>query len=199
MNFKLRLLLIVLLSLLLPACMVGSPSKPLASIQITPPEQNRIRFTGKGAGAGMMLMSSMGPMGMAVGVAIDEGIAKDIHETAVAEGVDFVEILTANLQQGLQASDDHKISSIEIKIERYGFKTIPGENDPCVVDVELTYSINGGEWRAFASSKEHSDESKDAQQQAPLEQLKTDGETTRHLFRQLSNRLTKMIKSSHLQ
>jgi hypothetical protein len=56
------------------------PSKPNApNIHVTYAEDFRIRFSGKGAGAGMMLMGSMGPMGIAIGVAIDEGIAKDIR------------------------------------------------------------------------------------------------------------------------
>ena len=104
----------------------------------------------------MMLMSSMGPMGMAVGVAIDVGIGKDIHETAVAGGVDFVEILQSHLQQTLNSAPRHGIISLDIKIEKYGFKTEPGENDPCVVDVELSYSINGGQWQTITSESIYS-------------------------------------------
>jgi hypothetical protein len=53
--------------------------KPIEIIYTSP---DRISFQGKGAGAGIALISSMGPVGIALGVAIHEGIAKDIRTTA---------------------------------------------------------------------------------------------------------------------
>lgn len=77
---------------------------------------DRISFQGKGAGAGMALMSSMGPVGIALGVAIDEGIAKDIRETAKHGGVNVRQII----QNGLPKLDS--FSSVNrVEIKKYGF------------------------------------------------------------------------------
>ena len=86
-------------------------------------EPARIRFSGKGAGAGMMLMSSMGPMGIAIGVAIDEGIAKDIQTALTA--------VEANLQQFLDKTVNIKCAAqfpggAVMELERVEFKSIPG-------------------------------------------------------------------------
>lgn len=50
--------------------------------------QNRstLEFTGRGSAAGMMMSGSMGAMGIAIGVAIDEGISKDLHASAAKGG-----------------------------------------------------------------------------------------------------------------
>ncbi|KZZ43067.1 MAG: hypothetical protein MK185_10280 [Saccharospirillaceae bacterium] len=49
-----------------------------------------IKYSGKGAGASFALMGAMGPMGAAIGVAIDEGISKDIRKNIEASGFDLV-------------------------------------------------------------------------------------------------------------
>jgi len=38
-----------------------------------------------------MMSASMGAMGIAIGIAIDEGIAKDIHQPFIASGNDLAE------------------------------------------------------------------------------------------------------------
>lgn len=48
-----------------------------------------ITFEGKGAGAAFALMATMGPVAAALGVAIDEGIAKDIRDTAEQGGCEL--------------------------------------------------------------------------------------------------------------
>mgnify|MGYP007002579102 CR=1 FL=1 len=140
----------------------------------------------------MMLMSSMGPMGMAVGVAIDVGIGKDIHETAVAGGVDVIDILKTSLLTSLNETPNHGITSLDIKIEKYGFKTTPGENAPCVVDVELSYSINGSEWQAINSGEVYNQASNFAPTRS-LEVLKSDAKPTKRLFELFAKELTQHI------
>lgn len=49
-------------------------------------EPARLHFSGRGAGAGMMLSGNMGPMGVAIGVAIDVGIAKDLQSAFESAG-----------------------------------------------------------------------------------------------------------------
>jgi hypothetical protein len=68
--------------------------KPTVTTELN---DERLRFSGKGAGAGVMLSSSMGPMGIAIGVAIDEGIAKAIRENAQANNLDIRFLLSSSL------------------------------------------------------------------------------------------------------
>lgn len=56
-----------------------------------------IKYTGKGAGASFALMGAMGPMGAAIGVAIDEGISKDIRKNIETSGIDLKAELCARL------------------------------------------------------------------------------------------------------
>lgn len=103
------------------------------SIYVSAKEPGRIRFEGKGAGAGIMLMSAMGPAGIAIGIAIDEGIAKDIQKTAEEGKVNFQEIFIQALQSSTKMQGTYLVGTSEgadvnIRIDRVGFKLIPGEN-----------------------------------------------------------------------
>jgi hypothetical protein len=49
-------------------------------VQVSYSDRETLAFTGKGAGAGIMLDSLLGGTGVAIGIAIDEGIAKQIRE-----------------------------------------------------------------------------------------------------------------------
>ncbi len=94
-----------------------------------------LTFSGKGAGAGMMLMSTMGPMGIAIGVAIDEGIAKDIRTTADQGGVDIRDLL-------LDAIESHEFALIpntfvSMRVERFGFISWPGPEDKVMPQLHL--------------------------------------------------------------
>ena len=95
-------------------------------------EPKRIRFQGKGMGAGMMLAGTMGPMGMAIGVAIDEGISKDIQ--LVADKVNFDFEKTARtffdskggqffLEKLASRFNNTGTETLKIQFKRYGFKT----------------------------------------------------------------------------
>lgn len=125
-------------------------TKPKLNISITVDEPNRIRFQGKGAGAGMMLSGSMGVMGVAIGVAIDEGIGKTIEDTAKQHNINFKSLFEKQLELYLtQNRTSEVIKSINVYISRYGFKTTSGDNDPVSAEVigkitlnEQTYIIN---------------------------------------------------------
>lgn len=93
---------------------------------------DRISFQGKGAGAGIALMSSMGPVGIAIGVAIDEGIAKDIRETAKAGDVDFKTLL----QDAVTTIDALKHAD-RIDVKRYGFVIENGSKDYVAAEIKL--------------------------------------------------------------
>ncbi|GLS25883.1 hypothetical protein GCM10007877_15970 [Marinibactrum halimedae] len=117
------------------------------SLTIIKPEQDRIRFQGKGAGAGMMMMGSMGAMGIAIGVAIDEGISKDIQTSAEKEQVYIPDIVEQSLKRTLERIQGeviqerfHSPLTLQLKIIRYGFKSAPGDQkDP--VSIELQAEI----------------------------------------------------------
>lgn len=115
---------------------LGFQSESAAEILYSSPD--RISFQGKGAGAGMALMSSMGPVGIALGVAIDEGIAKDIRETAQQGGVKFKALLYS-------AVDD--LSTLQqaerIEVKRYGFVIKDGSNDYVAAEIHLLVMQDG--------------------------------------------------------
>lgn len=94
---------------------------------------DRISFQGKGAGAGIALMSSMGPVGIAIGVAIDEGIAKEIRDTAKAGDVDFKTLLKDSV-----ATMDILKDADRIDVKRYGFVIKNGSKDYVAAEVRVT-------------------------------------------------------------
>jgi hypothetical protein len=105
--------------------------KTPVEIHYTSPD--RISFQGKGAGAGIALMSSMGPVGIAIGVAIDEGIAKDIRDTAKAGDVDFKTLLKDSV-----ATMDTLKDADRIDVKRYGFVMKNGSKDYVAAEVRVT-------------------------------------------------------------
>lgn len=128
----------IVITCLLFSCVQTPP--PL-EVTTTVEEPNRIRFSGKGAGAGMMLSGSMGPMGIAIGVAIDEGISKDIDETAKHGLVNLPAIFEQKLQQFLTQQNIAKNKAVTMHISRYGFITQSGDNDPVSAELKATIHI----------------------------------------------------------
>ena len=107
-------------------------------IEITYSSSDRISFQGKGAGAGMALMSTMGPVGIALGVAIDEGIANDIRNNADNSGVEF----QALFQQAVEQTNLFKqAESIEVK--QYGFVIKNGSKDYVAAEIRALVTMGG--------------------------------------------------------
>lgn len=103
-------------------------------------EPHKIHFQGKGIGAGIALMSSMGPMGMAIGVAIDEGISKQITQTQITSNKQLKNLILQqadnplsekyDVQWGVHSQFDVKpLKSNHIIIEKIGFRLQPGQAD----------------------------------------------------------------------
>lgn len=112
-------------------------------------EPNRIRFSGKGAGAGMMLMSSMGPMGIAVGVAIDEGIAKDIAASMERKGLDITKLIVSELHRFILSQKmKSRPNKVYVEVTRYGFKLQPGAGDRARVELDFRYKFDAGDWQS---------------------------------------------------
>ena len=103
-----------------------------APVEIIYSSPDRISFQGKGAGAGMALMATMGPVGIALGVAIDEGIAKDIRETAKAGNVNFKEMFSKAVP-----SIDILKNANRIEVKKYGFVIKDGSKDYVAAEIHL--------------------------------------------------------------
>jgi len=105
--------------LFLPACVNQHQN---SFVDISFDEKPSLSFTGRGAAAGIMLDSVM-VGGAAIGIAIDQGIAKDISNNILKQNpsFDFREFVRQQLTQS-------QISSIEsIKIKTWGFKSAPDD------------------------------------------------------------------------
>lgn len=126
-------LIIITASLFNTGCSsLSFTSNNSTQIEIHYSSPDRISFQGKGAGAGMALMSTMGPVGIALGVAIDEGIAKDIRETAKAGNVDFKEMFSKAV-----LSIDILKNADRIEVKKYGFVIKDGSKDYVAAEVHL--------------------------------------------------------------
>jgi hypothetical protein len=110
---------------LLTACLTSCTTLRYRNIPVTYSDRETLAFTGKGAGAGIMLDSLLGGTGVAIGIAIDEGIAKQIRENIEQSDSSY------NYAKELKKRVDRKsLKGLEaIVIDRYGFRTAKGEGD----------------------------------------------------------------------
>ncbi|WP_370979950.1 hypothetical protein [Agaribacterium sp. ZY112] len=128
-----------ILSVFLSACS-GFPGEKSIKADVSIAEPDRIRFSGKGAGAGLMLSSSMGAMGIAIGVAIDEGIAKEIDASAVKAGFSAKdEVLSALSQTSIGY-----VSGFSLIVKKYGFTLEPGSDDQMYAYWSLETNFDDG-------------------------------------------------------
>lgn len=166
------------------ACSI-SPPAPSIPYSLAFDDPQRIRFQGKGAAAGMMMSSSMGPMGIAIGVAIDEGIAKDIQAAADKAGCALDQVVAGAFEQ---ASAQHGQSAIQeapdsddvavIRIHRIGFAVTSGEADPAYVSAELSIRFNGVDY----SMRHPVEQGSPSSTTTPLERIKVDGARACHML-----------------
>lgn len=110
-------------------------------------DRSSLFFTGKGGAAGIMMDAFMGGAGVAIGIAIDEGIAKDIHLAIQKENPQFdIKMYVESVLE-----KNHKKQGLKkwqrLTIERYGFQIIEG--DFVVPVLEFTVTCIGGEDSLF--------------------------------------------------
>jgi hypothetical protein len=162
-------------------CIAGCTTTNSSICRSTSPEMqitsNQLHYSGKGAAAGMMLMGSMGSMGTAIGVAIDVGIGKDIYTTFQDDGYSLQQLAQQAYSQSGLASQCFE--SIQLTITQFGAKTISGDNDPVVVSLEGTWTINNQSENRFVYPEDFPEV---ISQSMPLNHLKQDGEATANLF-----------------
>lgn len=179
MTFSHKNWISIVLIFLMSACATKT-TQFHSQVQVSITDQDRIRFSGKGAGAGAMMAASMGPMGVAIGVAIDEGIAKDIQDAFIASCGNFQRIVEDVTRRKL---NDHCVEAtattplcqsgqvLNVTVYHYGFISASGDDDPVQPELELGFWVNGsGEERMTLVSGE--------QLKQPLELVKRDGKAT---------------------
>lgn len=178
---------ISLFSLLLSILMISGcsifQSTQQQDIHISWKEPHKLYFQGKGAGAGMALMGTMGAMGMAIGVAIDEGISKDISKAQQKSGKGIEDILNeANASTSYHTifSNQKTASSApSIIIKRIEFNIVRGKNDATGVKIQALYSDASGKQRPLNYPK---DMPKHKAPSFPLDQLKTNNKLANQLL-----------------
>ncbi len=165
------------------------------TVELKLDEPNRISFQGKGAGAGIALMATMGPVGIALGVAIDEGIATDIRKAVANEKGDNKAYIASMVVSQIEehgysvtmASEQPVYPTVTIK--RYGFKIVNGSTDATAAQWDIEIETEPGEKVNVHYPK---DFNKDSIKTYVLADLKIDGKLGTEL---LAESLARVLKS----
>ena len=159
--------IIVLFTLILFGCqaLTTTPVEVMISPEVT--------YNGKGAGAGIALMSAMGPSGIAIGTAIDVGIGKEIQSTINYQNLEsrFASLI---IQHNALQLQNKKIQLL--KINKFKFQSVSGEKDPTAVIIDGSITFINGEIYVFDNTKIENNISR------PLEKLKTKNHVTDELI-----------------
>ena len=128
--------LVGILAALMAGCQ-NLPSSSLQAVAVKYPQSDKLDFTGRGSAAAMMMSGSMGAMGIAIGVAIDEGLAKDLTASAKAGGFNAEQ----SFAKALGLADYRAVETDEpenaLIIEKLGFRA---KGDLIAPWVELNFS-----------------------------------------------------------
>lgn len=125
-------------ALLLSVSFVGCTSLKVKNSPEFEVNVSDLTYSGRGAGAGVALVGSMGPMGVAIGAAIDEGIAKNIRTELKAEQFDFTEYLYSRLKdESLTCSDGGDTENGRVEVYKVHLQ---GDYEPILsVDAHIYY------------------------------------------------------------
>lgn len=171
--------------------MQATPDKTL---HVNWQDPQKFYFQGKGAGAGMALMSTMGAMGMAIGVAIDDGISKEISKTQQTSGKTIEDLLyevttTSNVHIKWQNTKSNSLPSLTI--ERIEFNIVRGDNDATGVKIKALYTDKDSNQKQLNYPKDIPDYIAPS---FPLEQLKTNNKLANELLIEGFKQLFSSIK-----
>jgi hypothetical protein len=137
-----KLLLGIFACALLVGCSALSVKEPPVEVQ----PGTQFSYSGRGAGAGVALMSTMGPVGIAVGVAIDEGIRKNLEKSAQMAGFDIVALVNSAYEENW----DEYLKGDAVSIVEYGMQDVRGAEDVMSPYLILSRaSLNGPEQVEF--------------------------------------------------
>lgn len=171
------------------------PTKPV--YQLTAPAGINVTFSGRGAASGPMLMSAMGPAGIAVGLAIDVGIGKDIEKFGFTDGLKLDELFAYSVTETIKTSKVgreyfSKQPAPNFQVSKIGFVELSGQNNLIQPAIEL--SVQKGTWQKTYRYPEDFQAGKDTPLPgATLEQLKSIQSPARQLLQQA---VTQVIKKS---
>lgn len=150
-NVKLTL---IFSAVFLSSCSAVTPLTPSdfakSTLIVQWAEPHKIHFQGKGVGAGIALMSTMGAMGMAIGAAIDEGISKQLTQAQLTSNKQLKSLIIKQaehvfserfdiLWRAHSQLDVKHLGSKKITIKQIGFKLRPGHTEG--VCGEVIFSI----------------------------------------------------------
>ena len=167
-----RIILLLFVSYLIISC--AHTRTPAIPVEFG--DRQTLFFTGKGAAAGIMMDSLLGGTGVAIGIAIDEGIAKDIAAAIQKANPEF-DIRKLVQEQLAIASDEVATKNWQgLVIEKYGFKVVDGDFVSPVL--ELTVKCKGG------AEKIYFERSPANSNKAELELIKKDGKIGLNLLQQ---------------
>lgn len=145
-------------------------------VEVTYGERQSLYFTGRGSAAGIMMDSVLGGAGIAIGIAIDEGIAKDISAAILSSNPEFTmdglvkDALKEKVKQGMNV-DGLK----SVVITKYGFQVAPDDKVAPLVALQFTCES------ADIPVVEFTSDNKD--QTIPFDQSKTNGKLVEKLLR----------------
>lgn len=181
---------ILILGCVIVGCTQVASQTDRPRIEIVVSEPDRIRFSGKGAGAGMMMAGTMGPMGIAIGVAIDEGIGKDIDSTAgegnVGIRAPLLEAAHAALDKPGNPLARIEADTAQIIVERYGFVTAPGDGDSVQPQLHISFLFNGDKKQTLRIPEDFKGETEWVFNTYPLDEIKTNAQTIQQAFKEVA-------------
>lgn len=164
--------------------LVGCVSNITHFISVTYGEREALYFTGRGSAAGIMMGSLLGGAGVAVGIAIDEGIAKEISAALLANNPKFSmdilvkDVLREQVQQGM------KVDGLKsVVIDKYGFQSASDDKVNPLLEMQFVCESNDPQKIKFTPD-EHT-------QGIAFEQSKTDGELVENQLRDAVESLMK--------
>jgi hypothetical protein len=124
----------VVVMLFLVACAVNNHD----DLQVAYGERQTLHFTGRGAAAGIMMDSLLGGTGVAIGIAIDEGISKDIAAAISVNNPKFS--MGALVKDTLDGAVSQGVNIDGLKsviIEKYGFQSAPDDTVIPLLELQL--------------------------------------------------------------
>lgn len=139
----------------------------------------------------MMLMSTMGATGIAIGVAIDEGIGKEIATAISQTQYAFPERFEASFHQ---FNAEHFLAIRHISVQRYGFKINPtdGVEDAVIAELMVNVEFEDGASLTINYPRDYSENLN----VIPLEAAKTNGTRSSKMLDEATIAVLKKLKAT---
>ncbi|MEJ6476664.1 hypothetical protein [Pseudoalteromonas piscicida] len=118
------------LLLLIAVMLTGCTTTPTVNLSDTLPDST---YTGRGTDAGPMLVAAMGSTGLAVGLAIDQGIAKEFDEQIQHSKAEYLPKIGRLFHRNYATATNVEFKSIT-------FSAVKGNDD--LVNAEVKFKID---------------------------------------------------------